>query len=249
MNKIKVKIITLGHMPARFDKNKLLKWESSHFFIDQSIDDYALTCDSDIEDWAFSDRLMLEQLPSLSEYDFLIAITNVPLEDNWYSRRLGNNKVLFTFHEIKDYLAYANIPLENAILRILYAYSMVYMRNCKNIPDYDTALGFTHDETKGCLFDMNGIKMDLIESCAPPIICSDCEHKFSGKNIPINLVQRIKKEIKGIKKPLYYRWVDFVKIHPVRSLFLSALTVVTLGILSSIFATLIYEHLVKFWFA
>lgn len=236
-------------MPARFDKNKLLKWESSHFFIDQSIDDYALTCDSDIEDWAFSDRLMLDQLPSLSEYDFLIAITNVPLEGNWYSRRLGNNKVLFTFHEIKDYLAYENIPLENAILRVLYAYSMVYMRNCKSIPDYETVLSFTHDETKGCLFDMNGIKTDLIESCAPPIICRDCEHKFSGKNIPINLIQTIKKEIKKIKKPLYYRWVDFVKDHPIISLIISVFSVVFLGVISSTIATFFYEKIIKIWFA
>ena len=247
MQKIKIKLITLGHIPPKLDKKKILKLKSSLFSIDGNIDDYPLTCDSDIE-WAFSDELMSEQLPTLQDNDFLIAITNVPLEQNWYSRRLGNNNILFTFHEIKDFLEYANIPLENAIFRVLYAYSMVYMKSGNKIPDYDSVVGFTHDETKGCLFDMNGIKTDLIESCAPPIICRDCEHKFSGKNISLNLIQSIKHEIKKIKKPLYYRWVDFVKVHPVISLVLSMFSVVILGMISSIFATLVYEHLVKFWF-
>ncbi|EJZ6658440.1 hypothetical protein OIN05_000504 [Salmonella enterica] len=249
MGKIKIKLVTLGHIPARFDKNKILKWKSSYFSIDKSIDDYSLTCDSDIEDWAFSDRLMSEQLPEIKEHDFLIAITNVPLENNWYSRRLGNNRVLFTFHEIKDFLDYANIPLENAILRVLYAYSIAYLNNGSEIPGYDSVIGFTHDETKGCLFDMNGIKTDLIESCASPIVCRDCEHKFHGKNVPLNLIQGIRKEIKRIKKPLYYRWVDFVKSHPIISLVASMVSVIILGMISSIFATLLYENIIKFWFA
>ncbi|EEC0943211.1 TPA: hypothetical protein ACN5MR_000104 [Salmonella enterica] len=249
MQKINIKLVTLGHIPANFDKNRILKWKSSYITIDKSIDDYSLTCDSDIEDWAFSDKLMSEQLPELKDHDFLIAITNVPLENNWYSRRLGNNRVLFTFHEIKDFLDYANIPLENALLRVLYAYSMVYMKINNTIPDYNSVIGFTHDETKGCLFDMNGIKTDLIESCASPIICRDCEHKFHGKNIPLNLIQGIKKEIKRIKKPLYYRWVDFVKSHPIISLIVSMSSVIILGMISSILATLVYEYIVKNWFA
>ncbi|EOX8480732.1 hypothetical protein AIT98_004017 [Salmonella enterica subsp. indica] len=249
MQKINIKVVTLGHIPASFDKNRILKWKSSYINIDKSIDDYSLTCDSDIEDWAFSDRLMSEQLPELKDHDFLIAITNVPLENNWYSRRLGNNRVLFTFHEIKSFLDYANIPLENAVLRVLYAYSMVYMKSNNTIPDYNSVIGFTHDETKGCLFDMNGIKTDLIESCASPIVCRDCEHKFHGKNIPLNLIQGIRKEIKKIKKPLYYRWVDFVKSHPIISLIVSMGSVIILGMVSSILSTLVYEHIVKNWFA
>lgn len=249
MQKINIKLVTLGHIPANFDKSKILKWKSSYISIDKSIDDYSLTCDSDIEDWAFSDKLMSEQLPELKEHDFLIAITNVPLENNWYSRRLGNNRVLFTFHEIKGFLDYANIPLENAILRVLYAYSMIYMKSSNAIPDYNSVIGFTHDETKGCLFDMNGIKTDLIESCASPIVCRDCEHKFHGKNIPLNLIQGIRREIKRIKKPLYYRWVDFIKSHPIISLVVSMSSVIILGTISSILATLVYEHIVKNWFA
>ncbi len=245
MKKLNVKVITLGHIPARFDKKKITQWKSSLFEIDGEIDDYPLSCDSDIEDWAFSDVLMAEKIPQLDGHDFLIAITNIPLQDNWYTRRLGNNVVLFTYHEIKDFLIWSNIPIENALLRVLYAYSMVYVRMGGSIPDYDVVVGFTHDETKGCLFDMNGIKSDLVESCDRPIVCRDCEHKFTSKNISVNLISKIKNEIKRVRKPLYFRWVDFIKHHPIISLIISISSVISLGAISSLVATYIYEHLIK----
>ncbi|WJV64566.1 hypothetical protein PCO87_11420 [Pectobacteriaceae bacterium C52] len=242
MAKLKIKIVTLGYIPARFDIKKIQSWKSKLFEI-SSIDYYNLNCNSDIEyAWAYSDDLIVKQTPEIGDANFLVVLTNVPLEDNWYSRRLGNNKVIFTFHEIKDYLLYDNIPLENVVYRILYAYSLVYMRSGRRIPDYGERPGFTHDETKGCLFDMNGIKSDLIESCNKPIICRDCEHKLTNGMVSNNVIENIKHELKGIKKPLYYRWLDFIKVHPLISLAISSLTVVLLGIIGSLIATKIYEY-------
>ncbi|WP_038901207.1 hypothetical protein [Dickeya dadantii] len=246
MSKVIIKIVTLGHMPARFNKNKIAEYKSSLFEITGVIDDYPLTCDSDIpEYWAFSDKLISEQLPTCNDADILIAITSIPLQYDWYSRRLNGNKVAFTFHMVKDFLKEENIPLENVVYRILYAYSLAYKRSGDRLPNYDDTPGFTHDETKGCLFDMNGLKTDLIESCDKPIICKDCEHKLSTGKVPTNLIDTVKKELKEIKKPLYYRWIDFVKSHPIISLCLSMISVVILGMISSIFATLVYEHLIK----
>lgn len=78
------------------------------------------------------------------------------------------------------------------------------MRSGHRIPDYGEAPGFTHDETKGCLFDMNGIKSDLIESCNKPIICRECEYKLTNAMVPNNVIENIKHELKSVKKPLYY---------------------------------------------
>lgn len=242
MAKIKIKIVTLGYIPARFDIKKVQHWKSNLFEI-SSVDYHNLNCDSDIDDaWAYSDDLINRQIPDVDDANFLVVLTNVPLEYNWYSRRLGNNKVIFTFHEIKDYLLYDNIPLENVVYRILYAYSLVYMRSDRRIPDYGEIPGFTHDETKGCLFDMNGIKSDLIESCSKPIICRECEHKLANRMVPNNVIENIKSELKRIKKPLYYIWLDFVKVHPIISLAISSFTVIFLGVIGSLIATSIYEY-------
>ncbi|HID9469255.1 TPA: hypothetical protein ACXI1T_001963 [Serratia liquefaciens] len=241
MTKLKIKIITLGYIPARFSIKKVQNWKSKLFEI-SSIDYHNLNCDSDIDyAWAYSDNLIAQQIPDIGDANFLVILTNVPLEDNWYSRRLGNNKIIFTFHEIKDYLLYDNIPLENVVYRILYAYSLVYMRSGRRIPDYGETPGFTHDETKGCLFDMNGIKSDLIESCNKPIVCRECEHALTNGMVPKNVIDKARSELKMIKKTLYYRWLDFIKVHPIISLTISSLTVIFLGVIGSLIATNIYE--------
>ncbi|PHZ21489.1 hypothetical protein [Yersinia massiliensis] len=247
MSKIKIKIVVLGNLPHRFDIHKIKQWNSNLFEISEEIDYHSLTCNSDTDGWAYSDNVIANQLPSFCDADFLVALTNVPLEDNWYSRRLKDNKVSFTFHEIKDLLVYNNIPLENVVLRILYAYSFGYMMSGNKIPSYDDTPGFTHDETRGCLYDMNGIKFDLVESCDNPIICKDCRHNLSIKKVPLNLIDDVRKELKKIRKTRYYRWADFIKVHPIISLTISLLSVVCLGILSSVIASLLYEYFIKNW--
>ncbi|MCW6569855.1 hypothetical protein [Yersinia ruckeri] len=250
MSKVRIKIVTLGHMPARFNKNKITEYKSNLFEVNGVIDDYPLNSDSDIPGyWAFSDKLISEQLPSCSDSDILIAITSVPLQYDWYSRRLNENKVIFTFHVVKDLLKYENIPLENVIYRILYAYSLAYKRSGDRVPSYDETPGFTHDETKGCLFDMNGLKTDLIESCDKPIICKDCEHKLSIRKVPTNLIYAVKKELRKIRKTRYYRWADFIKTHPIVSLAISLISIISFGILSSVTASILYDGFIKNWFA
>lgn len=99
MQKIKIKLVTIGAVPAKIDRKKLLNWKSSVLCIDENIDDYPLQGDSDLDDWSFSDQLMRSHIPEYEVHDFVIAITNVPLQLNYYSRRLDNKNVLFTFHE------------------------------------------------------------------------------------------------------------------------------------------------------
>lgn len=248
MGKVKVKLVTLGHLPVTFKKEQLLSWKTELFEVSSVIDEYPLNCDSDIEDWQYSDELLagcLSDLPLEIESDFLIAITNVPLTGNWYSRRIAKNKIVFTFHEIKDILSYSDIPLQNVMYRLLYAYSLVFLRSGRKIPNYGEAQSFTHDETKGCLFDMNGIKTDLVTSCVSPIICSECEQELLKRKIPSNLIKTTKREIIKIRKPLYFRWMDFIKLHPIISIFVSSVFVVFLGVLGSVIASYIYSWITK----
>ncbi|MBE0368265.1 hypothetical protein [Pseudoalteromonas aurantia] len=239
MSKVKIKLLTIGHMPLNFSTAKIKKWKSSTFEIVEDFDSFTLNCDSDGYNWEFSDRLVKEQLPMNFNGDFMIAIVNVPIENNWYSRRLGNNQVVFTFNEIKEILEHSNIPLENVIYRILYAYTLLYRRAGDKIPDFGEVTGYTHDETRGCLFDMNGIKTDLIASCHKPIICNECQVKLSNERVSKSYIDSSKKEIKRIRKDLYFRILGWVKKHPVLALVLSSLLAISLGVTSSLIASCI----------
>ncbi len=245
MSKVRIKLVTIGHLPLEFQVQKITKWKSSIFEIVDGFDNYALRCDSDGTDWEFSDQLIKKQLPENFDADFMISIVNVPIEDNWYSRRLSNNQVVFTFHQIKEILEHYNIPLENVIYRLLYAYTLLYRSSENRIPDFEDALEFTHDETRGCLFDMNGIKTDLIASCHKPQICEECQERLRQKKVSKSDIGNAQKEIKKIQKDLYYKILGHIKRHPIWTLTISSLFALSLGILSSILGSYVYSYLTK----
>jgi hypothetical protein len=241
MSKAKIKLVSIGHLPLDFQVKKVLRWKSTIFEVSGEFDNFALRCDSDGPDWEFSDELVKNQLPRKFDADFMIAVVNVPIQDNWYSRRLGNNQIVFTFHQIKEILEHYNIPLENVIFRLLYAYTLLYKRSGDRIPDFGEAPGFTHDETRGCLFDMNGIKTDLVASCDGPIICDECEERLKREKVSNLLIEATQKEIRGIRRDLYYRALGFIKKHPIWSLVLSAIFALSIGAAGSLIASLIYD--------
>jgi len=233
-------------MPPEFDKPKILNWKSSVFSIVGEIENYSLNVESDGENWEFTDSNLESVLPQKFSGEFLIAIVNVRLEGNWYSRRLKNNRVVFTAHEIKDILQFFSIPFENAIYRLLYAYTLYFRRNGNTIPLLnEKSTGFTHDETRGCLFDMNGIKTDIHHSCDNPIICSGCIEGLKKDRVSTEIITTVQKEIKNIRKPLFYRMLSFVKMHPILSLSISLFTALLVGVFGSLIASYLFELITK----
>jgi hypothetical protein len=247
MSKTRITVATVGHMPADLNRQKIKEWGSSVFEIAGEIESYSLTCDSDGDGWEFTDESLEAVLPHQFDGDFLIAIVNVPIELNWYSRRLSANRTVFSFHEIKEILRASNIPLENAIYRLLYAYTLLYKRSGNRIPECTEHTNFTHDETRGCLFDMNGFKTDIVYSSYNPIICPDCVERLRREKISDETISRCQQEIRGIQKPLFFRITDFVKRHPLWSLAISGITAVLLGAVGSVIGSYLVEAIKKYF--
>lgn len=234
MEKIRIKLIVLGHALSDIRLNRVKKWKSKIIEIDEYIESFAIKGNSDGVGWEFSDDNMYNNLKNINRScDFLIAITNVQLEDNYYMRRLKDGKIIFTFFEIKEYLQSENIPLENALIRIMYELSLVYMSHGNKILSFSEAISFTHDETRGCIFDMNGIKPELTESCHKPIICNDCQTNLRNKSVSNEFIKISEKEIRKIQKDLYYRISDFVKKYPALSIFISIILAIIINFISS----------------
>jgi hypothetical protein len=241
MSKTRVTVATVGHMPADINRQKIKEWDSSVFEIVDGIESYSLTCDSDGLDWEFTDEALEKLLPNKFNGEFLVAIVNVPIELNWYSRRLSANRVVFSFHEIKEILRLSNTPLENVIYRLLYAYTLLYKRSGNRIPTNVEPTNFTHDETRGCLFDMNGIKTDVVYSCHNPVICSDCVERLRREKVSDGIIAQCQSEIQRIRKPLFFRITDFIKQHPLWALAISGVTAIILGAFGSVLGSYVYE--------
>ncbi len=236
---IKVKLVTIGTMPEDLNLKRIEKWKSKFFMLQGEIEMFRLPINSDTHNWQFTDNALDGEIKEVNDSDFIIAIVNVPLEDNFYSRRIQKNKIVISLHTIKSILKNENIPLENIILRGLYAYSLVYKR-FNEIPTlFDTHTNFLHDETKGCLFDMTGIVNDIIYSTGKVFLCDSCEHHFS-ENVSITEINIVKKEINKIRKSLYYRIFDKVKKHPIITILISSGWAVILGTMGSIIANIIW---------
>jgi len=247
MSKVKIELVSIGHLPLEFNSKNMSGFSSSLFEVVGGVDNLALRCNSDGESWEFSDSLLKDQMPmQISDAaDFRIAIVNVPLEDDWYSRRLDDKQIVITFHEIKEILQFSNIPLENVVYRLLNAYALSYKRARNKLPTSDSMIDFTHDETRGCLFDMNGLKSDLVASCHRPIICDECKERLRRDKISDNEIKAVEKDIKKIQKDLYYRILDQVRLHPIWALVLSSFFAFILGVSGSIVGSYIFEYMKK----
>lgn len=238
--KLKIKLVLLGHLPYSIDIAKIEKWKSELFEVLRPIDRHTITTDSDGEDWSFSDKNIQSLLPERQNGDILIAITNVPLEDNYFTRRFENNCICVTYNETTEYLNKSNIPLENFVLKVLYSASFVYKRYGNKLPEMFEMTNFTHDETRGCIFDMNGIKTDIVYSTNKPQLCNSCILALTNARIEQNLIDTVQTELKRVKKDLYYRISDFIKIYPKSAILISSISAIILGIIGSIIASWIW---------
>jgi len=241
MSKLRIKVINWGIFPFPFDEKKIENWKSNIFEICGEIETHRINIKSDGVYHEFSDKSILNDLPKPGECDFLVAITNVPLELNWFTRRIGVKTVIFTYSELNDLLEIRNIPLENLALRLLYSFSIIYKRFGNSFPLSSETTNFTHSDTRHCLFDFNGIKTDVIYSAVKPILCDECYSKLQKEKLSKNTLDQIRKELKKINKKPYTRIKEFIDEKPFLSIAISTISVIILGLISA----LIYDLYIK----
>lgn len=251
MNKVKIKLVILGHVPHNLNLKKVEAWASEIFEVQNNTMSLKIDGKSDGNNWCFTDDNLNKQIPKRNHNeDIVIAITNVPLELNYYVRRFDDNRVCLTYYEMADILQNKNIPLENLLFRFLYTSTIILKFSDGKLPLSSDILNFFHDDTRSCIFDFNGIKNDVVYSLNKPIICHSCIEKYttqSQSRIENELIAKISKEIKRIKKTKYNQIVDFVKLYPIVSLILSSVLAIILGTIGSIFATIIWEKILINW--
>lgn len=239
MEKLRIEIVKLGISKYqdvwKFISN-LQRHNNSRIYEIVSIKEVALP-NADLCSWGYSDTLLLRLLGSDCTADIRIAFTDYPLQDNYFVRRLDKNTAIATFYQAAGILESANVSLNNYVLLKIYISCTVFLRvknNGKILVD-----DLFHDETRGCLFDMSGIKTDLIASVTKPNICYDCESQIRKQPIDSEYLIMLRKELRQIKKPLYCRVTDFIKKHPIFSLLITVVSSIVINLVSSIIYDLV----------
>jgi hypothetical protein len=141
---------------------------------------------------------------------------NYRFDDNFYMHRMGINKVCISVFGLENILSEKTISIENFIIKNIYEVFIFY-KILKNLTNNDEVYKFVHNDTRGCLFDMNGDKRDIIHNTEKPIICDECKGKISKKSIPKNFLEDIQKELTKIDKPLIKKIENFISKYPLFS--------------------------------
>ncbi len=102
--------------------------------------------DSDIDFWGYSDNTLENELSLQSDFDFLLIISNVPLQDDFYARRLSHNSIVITLRDVSDIFRNENINFKNYIICIVYRYLFVYFIYGNHIPLMSEKTNLTHDD-------------------------------------------------------------------------------------------------------
>ncbi|MDQ3745499.1 MAG: hypothetical protein M3444_14060 [Acidobacteriota bacterium] len=239
MEPLKIKLVTLGNLKYPINFAAIERWRSQ-VFTAKHVDTVQEIEDADIDHWVYSDNSLMRFIKPDPNFNITVGLINAPLEGNFYLRRLDNNICILSLHEIADILKLSNLKIESFILRIIYELCCLYIEEGKKL-SASSFYSVAHDETRGCLFDMNMNKADIIYSTVRPRICDSCRTRIVRSQVPKDFLPSVENELREIKKDLYYRLADFIKRHPIYSIFITLLS----GIVLNIVASYLYDVLIK----
>ena len=240
MHPIKISLVSLGNLKYPVNISELEAWRSDLLAIQHGASVGHLP-DADGRNWEYTDLQLLNVLEVDNGSDFTVGLINVPLEDNYYMRRLTDKVAVLSFYEMAEIVRYSDCTIEQYILRNLYVLTVLVVANGKHIPpDYTM---WAHDEVRGCLFDMNSNKSDIVFSLHRPKLCPACKTRLSSKQVPADFVPILERELLRIQKTLFVRMTEGIKQHPIIALLLTA----TSGVLLNLIASIIFEKAKHAW--
>lgn len=241
MSKIKIQIAILGENQPNLSIDKIKSWKSEIFEIYGVVESFQLNCDAEGDGWEYLDDQISNLIERSAQADFLLIITGVRLQQDWYLRRLSDNRLVMTFHDMNQILSYYGLPQKNLLLRVLYAATLVYKRYKSRIPPASEQTDYAHDETRRCIFDMNSNKTDVVYSLHQPRICEPCRAKLRSNGVSNELIIAAAKELRKVKKPLADRILALVREHPIASIAISLGSALVVGIAGSLIASFIFD--------
>lgn len=217
---VNIKLVIIGHSDkiVKFDA---IKQHKSNFFRYSDIVRINNLPDPQKDD-GYLDVVYSEQELALImddiEFDGLcFAIMNYSYDDGFYLHRVGHNKACLSIYGLEGILSSKKISIENFIIKNIYEVFIFY-NIFKNITEDEKIYKVIHNDTRGCLFDMNGDKSNIIYNTEKPIICDECKGKISRYPISKNFLKEIEKELSKIDKPYVKKVENFIAEYPLVSL-------------------------------
>jgi hypothetical protein len=232
--KIKIAIVILGHSNLQFEV-KNIKNIGSNIFEVTSLEEVSDLPETNLEDGYLDQKFERAQIGTLikcpDSADIALGIMSYRFNDNFYMHRVGKNCAVVSLYGIDGILDRKSISMDNFIKKQLYEITALYLL-CNDLIS-DDVYKLVHRDTKGCLFDLNGDRQDIIYNTETPIICEACKSKFRKIQIEGNILELFQKELKNIRKPLIQRLERAIQKYPLISITISAMAAILLNLAAS----------------
>lgn len=252
MDKLSVSLAIIGdNIKYPINPHKLLKWKSSLFQV-KDIDPFQLPSDMAPLDGYSSEDIARIINNNYKNAPLVLSIADIPFKPlnssltdgkkrRPYVQKVADNHLCFTFFDLGEFLKAKNIPYETYIQKMIYSAALGFMTHGKILDDIEL-LG--HRDIRGCIFDIMSAYPEVEYSCKSPGLCDSCCTKYKN-GIPKNVIDDIRKELKEIKRPLFFRIRDWIMRHPIRFILLSIFSAICTNIIASFFYDLLRTNLNK----
>jgi hypothetical protein len=234
MKPVVISLVTVGNLKYSLNFGYLQKWPSALFLIEHgaSIGQIPNAQGTENDEWEYPKAQLRKMIRREPSGDITFALINAPLEGNYYMRRLGDNIVVLSLYEMAEIIRDANFTIEDYIIRNIYEIIALFLGNQHTVPDSSST--WSHDEIRGCLFDMNANKSDIIFSMDHPTLCSPCKNRLLSAQIDPHVIPSLTHELKKLEKGTYFRIIEKVKAHPRFYLFITAIVAIFLNLCASL---------------
>lgn len=231
MHPLKVTIVTMGSLKYPVRMSYLEGWKSKIIKVTLGSSVGHLP-DAEGDNWEYTSSQLSSLVHEDDNASFTVALICAPLEGNYYMRRLGDKVAVLSLFEMAEIVRFSDFMVENYILRNVYELAVLYAANGSLIPS--DAYSWAHDDVRGCLFDMNANKPDIVFSLHQPKLCDACKARVLSKQVDSGFLPALTKELQKIKKALYFRISEWVKAHPILALVVAALSAISLNVIASV---------------
>lgn len=233
-------MIQLGFLKRQINIEALKRWRSKLFTIDTVNEIAHIPELGNSVEWQFLSDDMLKVIQHDNDSDITVIVTEYRLQDNFYMRKVDGMVVISLF-EVADILHNHHIPIEHFIIKNIYEV-VTLLHVYRDLPNTsDEVPDIIHDETRNCLFDMNGLKTDVKYVFQDRLsLCSQCQARLKEKLLPKGFLKELVHEIRRIRKSAFYKIYDFVKCHPIWSIVIAIISQLVIGLLTGLLANYIF---------
>jgi len=197
---IRVGIFKLGNGPvhtARLERLLSALTGPYHFEVGTSITNLG---PPDLHGYGYSDDAIVSAIsPHADAYDVAVAITIVPIEDNYFTRRVGGRFIISTTYQAEMLMqSSGRSPEEYVALAI--CQELVNFEFCR-VTGKGPQDDLFHKDPRGCLFDFAGIKEQKIGKLKSCSICQDCLGKLAETNADQYVIDFAKRLLRKVRSP------------------------------------------------